>query len=1378
MNPGVTARLLLATLLLAAMPGAVAAAGPNALRRIDIREEPQETIIAIEGSKTPTFTVFKLDDPPRLFVDIANTDVAAVNRTLEVDNGVIGQVGVLSFRSGETPIGRVIVGLRQSAAYDVRTRGNTVEVVVDGAGRTPRGPSLARAKSEFDRLQRSLAEQQSALEELRAAREQEEKLSREARAARLEEENLRASVEQARQRAEQLKAEAEMTHASLLERSELIARSEAKAEKRRRLLDEATKREEEKIAALAAERERMEDAARAASEKARLEAERKEALAESVRLERERAEAFRNARRVEEERTELLRATRAREEKILADLAVAREREEAEIRKSEETGREIESLRAQMREAQNDAEAARLEAEADRREALMLRDRLEAEAERGRLERASVEATRRRVEEEREKLQSSRAEMEALQAKAKAHEEAAARALQAALQREAAARKLSELEAARDEARALAEQRAKQERAARETAEQLANQEHRLQELSTKADSERARLAELEHARIDHEERLAQVRDALTDQERVLTELVRTKAEKRTAAEEMERSLQTQQSEVERLQQRIAAERSGLAEVVAERRREEERVAELRAQLDNLRQSRAETESPEVLALQEELDEHKAELRQMQSRYEDAVAKARELAGERQRSQDGAEALRNEEARLSQLANELARKEEEIRAIHGTLAEAGGHDEETEALRDQLRQSETRLTELVETYDVPGAADDDPSVRLQQFLEEQARTIAELRSRQTAAGESAGGSARAAGGQAQRETAVAKIRDVSFRESDSRASIVIDLEGTPRHEIVRPERDRYVLLLHRTDIPRALERRLDTAEFEGPVVNVSSFSDPHDKEMVRVEVELREDAHHTLQLADGRLVWHFGSEETDERAMRLAESRQPPRIEGRETGSDQSRSSQGYGYHAERVGASGQAASGDRQGARSGTLSRTTGDGRPARLHSTRTSRPRRFTGRRINLTIKDAEIGDVLTFLAREGRVNIIASEEVRGTVSFHLEDIPWDLALDMILRAKGLDYVREHGVYRVAPAEAIKREFEAELEKRKQLTEMKQLIVKLISINYAKADEMSDRVQDILSDKGSVGVDARTNTLIVKDIEDHVLAAEELVRRLDTQTPQVLIEARIVEATANYSQEVGIQWGGNYAMSPVFGNQTGLAFPSIVGVAGGADDAGSPTSGVMAGDRPNFAVNLPAAVGAGAGGALGITLGSIGGAGNLSLRLSAAEEQGTVKIISSPKISTLNNKEAVIQQGVSIPISVVSAQGVNTQFFNADLQLRVLPHVTPDGNIALKINITKNEPDFGQTAAAGTPTIQKKEAHTELLLRDGDTTVIGGIYTRNTSESFKEVPLFARIPILGWLFRSRTKVDRRSELLIFVTPRIVNREAAVIGG
>jgi len=548
-----------------------------------------------------------------------------------------------------------------------------------------------------------------------------------------------------------------------------------------------------------------------------------------------------------------------------------------------------------------------------------------------------------------------------------------------------------------------------------------------------------------------------------------------------------------------------------------------------------------------------------------------------------------------------------------------------------------------------------------------------------------------------------------------------------------------------------------LQRIYDTRALRGPIEQVTAYTPQNQPNEVRLVVDLVERTSNVVTVLDGRLVWTFvrtGNGQRDGRAR--------PGVWA--AGGVHARAPQPL------------AAPGDGGGGGRG-LGSPEGAGMMANPIRTPWRKARRYTGRRINLTIKDADIHHVLTFLAKEGNVNIVAGPEVAGKVTFHLENIPWDLALDVILKARGLGYRRQSGVIRVSTESKLTKEFEAEVKKRKALQEVKQLVVRIIPVNYGNATALTKQVKEVLSKNGTVTVDPRTNSLIVKDTEEHVVAVEEVIRKLDAQTPQVLVEARIVEASSNFTKDVGIQWGGNMAAASVYGNETGLAFPSVVGVAGGADGATPQKDGVSIG-IPNYAVNMPAAVGAGSGGAIGLTLGSLGGSANLNLRLSAAENEGTVKIVSSPKVVTLDNKTATISQGVSIPISVVSAQGVQTRFFNADLELRCTPHITQDGNILMTVSISKNEPDFSNRSASGDPTITKREASTELLLGDGETTVIGGIYTRSTSENIKKVPFFGDLPLIGGLFRSRSEEDKRSELLIFITPRIVNRAASMTVG
>jgi type IV pilus assembly protein PilQ len=433
----------------------------------------------------------------------------------------------------------------------------------------------------------------------------------------------------------------------------------------------------------------------------------------------------------------------------------------------------------------------------------------------------------------------------------------------------------------------------------------------------------------------------------------------------------------------------------------------------------------------------------------------------------------------------------------------------------------------------------------------------------------------------------------------------------------------------------------------------------------------------------------------------------------------------------------------------------------------------------RRYRGRRIDLDFYNADIHNILRLLADVGGVNIVTSDDVEGTVTIRMRNVPWDQALETVLQAKGLGMVRRDNLIRVAPLATLEKEREAAIARRKQQVELAPIETRLIPVSYATAGDLEPRVRELLSTRGTVSVDERTNVLIVRDVVETLDDVEELVRTLDTQTPQVLIEARIVEATSQYVRDIGIQWGGDVTMSTATGNPTGLIFPSTVGVIGGNYDDQSPTAGLSPFQRviptPNYAVNLPATTATGSGGAIGLTLGSLGGTVHLAVRLSAAEASGTVRIISSPRILTLDNHEAQIAQGTLIPYSQISAQGVQTAFQEAKLQLRVRPHVTSDGSIAMHVRVTRDEPDFTRTSTRGDPTILKREAETDLLVQDGSTAVIGGIYTRTTGRNVDQVPFFGDIPILGVLFQRRRVRDERNELLIFLTPRIVNRDEAL---
>jgi type IV pilus assembly protein PilQ len=613
--------------------------------------------------------------------------------------------------------------------------------------------------------------------------------------------------------------------------------------------------------------------------------------------------------------------------------------------------------------------------------------------------------------------------------------------------------------------------------------------------------------------------------------------------------------------------------------------------------------------------------------------------------------------------------------------------------------------------------------------------------------------------------------APSRVQRIDFVDDPMQSSVIVDLDEPSTYAVLRTGAGRLTLRLDRAELPAGLERSLDATEYLGPVKLISTYRDPAKRGAVRIDVDMAEDVPTTVRMEGNRLFWSFrkapvstgaqGDDETGAAGIDgafVSHLQLPRKIAGFSTGP--------LAPTVPWIIAQGALPS---AGPAAQSM-RAPGGGK------------RRYTGRRIDLDFKSADIHNILKLLADVGGVNVVTSDDVKGEVTIKMRDVPWDQALDVVLRQKQLGQVREGNLIRVAPLQVLEKELEQEIARQKQITEVLPTETRLIGVSYADAKSLTERAKDLLSPRGRVSVDERTNTLIVSDVGRNLALIEELVRNLDTQTSQVVIEARIVEARSTFVRQIGVQWGGTGFADTGHGNPTGLVFPHNIGVGGGATDGNTPTDGLVPGPRsgtgaasPNFAVNMPAAVGTGAGGALGLTLGSVAGAFNLNLRLSAMESTGQVRILSSPRISTLDNHEATISQGVSIPISVVSAQGVQTVFVDAQLNLTVKPHVTNDGTVMMDIKVTRNEPDFVNTGARGDPTILKKEANTMMLVRDGDTAVIGGIYQRNSGLNYSKVPFFADIPVIGALFKARRENDDRTEFLVFITPRIANRARAL---
>jgi len=413
------------------------------------------------------------------------------------------------------------------------------------------------------------------------------------------------------------------------------------------------------------------------------------------------------------------------------------------------------------------------------------------------------------------------------------------------------------------------------------------------------------------------------------------------------------------------------------------------------------------------------------------------------------------------------------------------------------------------------------------------------------------------------------------------------------------------------------------------------------------------------------------------------------------------------------------------------------------------------------YVGRRISLDFKEVDIADVLRLIAEVSDLNVIAGDEVKGKVTIRLVEVPWDQALDVILLTKGLGFARVGNVLRIASSDVLAQEEEMRLQERRAKEKLEDLVVKLQPVNYADVKDVSKMVKELLTPRGSVNTDSRTNTLIIKDIASVIDEATALVKAVDTMTPQVMIEAKIVEASLDFSRELGSLWtfGTNPATENTLGGRD-YVFQQ------GDDD------GIADGFGNEVVFGNP--ITAGPTGVLGLAASVLDERFNFEIELQAAEVNGDGKVISSPRIVTLDNSTASIEQGVSIPFQTFENGDAQLEFVDAVLKLDVTPHITSDRSIIMEIEVSRNAPDDSVFTLTGSPAIAKNQVETETLVKDGQTLVLGGIYVVDRSERQSRVPFLNRLPFLGNLFKSDEFSDSRKELLVFVSPRIVQTPGA----
>lgn len=416
------------------------------------------------------------------------------------------------------------------------------------------------------------------------------------------------------------------------------------------------------------------------------------------------------------------------------------------------------------------------------------------------------------------------------------------------------------------------------------------------------------------------------------------------------------------------------------------------------------------------------------------------------------------------------------------------------------------------------------------------------------------------------------------------------------------------------------------------------------------------------------------------------------------------------------------------------------------------------------YTGEKLSLNFQDIDVRSVLQLIADFTDLNLVASDTVQGNITLRLQNVPWDQALDLVLKTKGLDKRKVGNVLLVAPADEIAARERQELEAQKQISELAPLRRELIQVNYAKAADIAKLFSSVTGgaaapgvaaaaqgeNRGSITVDDRTNSIIAYQTQDRLDELRRIVAQLDIPVRQVMIEARIVEANVDYTKELGVNWSGSLSGHGNFDvsggtNSTGNTFVDL-----GASNT-TPTSGISIGFTTNNTI--------------------------LDLQLNAMEKTGNGEVVSQPKVVTSDKETAKILKGSEIPYQEASSSGATSvSFKEAALSLEVTPQITPDNRIIMEVKVNKDEPDYAN-ALNGVPPIKKNEVNAKVLVNDGETIVIGGVFSNTQTKSTAKVPFLGDVPMIGRLFKNDYVTDSKNELLVFLTPRIMNNQAIAVG-
>jgi len=548
---------------------------------------------------------------------------------------------------------------------------------------------------------------------------------------------------------------------------------------------------------------------------------------------------------------------------------------------------------------------------------------------------------------------------------------------------------------------------------------------------------------------------------------------------------------------------------------------------------------------------------------------------------------------------------------------------------------------------------------------------------------------------------------------IDYRSNDAGGTVVVEATGPMTYTTrTNDQTKQFIIEIPNSKLPRKLQRPFNTRDIAGLIGAIDAYQ-PKGSKTSRIVLQMREGAPEPVVQAEGKslLIVAQGS------FPALNAQASPPSDD--EGGDEESPENMEAEAPAAQAG---------------GIMS---SDSLEQFL-----STNQKFYGKRISVETDDADLRDVIKFISEEANVNLVLSSEVRGKISVKLKNVPWDQAVVTLLKANKLGYTRVGSVIRVAPLKEIKEEEDAALD-RKQKGPQK---VRTIAVNYSKVEDVEKQVKSVLSQKGTVVADTRTSTVVVSDFDENISKVEQLIRALDIPPSQVLIEGKIVEASDDFENQMGFAWSATGRPTPIGGPRAQLGFSL----------------------SPGFTKSTAL---------FNLRMGTFDILGDLTSALALYENQGTVNILSSPRIVALHNEEAEINQKVQVPTTSVTdlpggGQRLAVQYVDVKLRLFVKPQVTNDGSVIMNVDVNRDiQGPAPSGSVTGAPAINSKSAKSKVLVRNGQTAVIGGIYQNDDTKAETKIPGLADVPLIGWLFKSTTKTTRRNELLIFLTPRILAR-------